>query len=168
MTHRHAVLFQHLPAHAKDQPEQRQFFTERPQQIADVELHSEQNQTHSQNNQAHRQRTDQVDKDRFWCVELAVVTQGIHSGSQFLLIRFQPAQTPVDQPGNQQQRQTGEESDKNGRPGFFPVHRDFHRLKFIFQALRERFDPVPVHWTVTVHPKDLLSQDGFQVFRHTH
>ena len=64
--------------------------------------------------------------------------------------------------------QTGEESDKNGRPGFFPVHRDFHRLKFIFQALRERFDPVPVHWTVTVHPKDLLSQDGFQVFRHTH
>ncbi|MGQ7190745.1 hypothetical protein ACUODJ_54270, partial [Escherichia sp. HC-CC] len=25
-----------------------------------------------------------------------------------LLIRFQPAQTPVDQPGNQQQRQTSE------------------------------------------------------------
>ena len=36
---RHAVFFQHLPAQAKYQPEYGQFFTERPQQFTDIELH---------------------------------------------------------------------------------------------------------------------------------
>ena len=34
--------------------------------------------------------------------------------------------------------------------------------------MREGFDPVPVHWTVTVNPKNLLGEDPFQVFRHAH
>ncbi len=47
--HRHAVFFQHFPAQAKHQPEQRQFFTEGPQQIADIKLHGEQDQPRRQN-----------------------------------------------------------------------------------------------------------------------
>ncbi|MNP36498.1 hypothetical protein D3C76_1298960 [compost metagenome] len=57
----HAVFLQHFPAQAKHQPEQRQFFTEGPQQIADVELHGEQDQPRSQNQQADRQGADQID-----------------------------------------------------------------------------------------------------------
>ena len=100
MTHRHAVFFQHLPAHAKDQPEQRQFFTECPQQIADVELHGKQNQTHGQNNQTHRQGADEIDQNRFWRMELAIVAQLTHFGGQLRLVFFQPAQTPADQASN--------------------------------------------------------------------
>ncbi|MNE20472.1 hypothetical protein D3C80_1135950 [compost metagenome] len=86
VTHCHAVFFQHFPAQAEYQPEQRQFFTERPQQIADVELHGQQNQANGQNHKADRHRTDQIDKDRFWRVELAVITQLPHFVRQLLLI----------------------------------------------------------------------------------
>ncbi len=168
MTHRHAVFFQYLPAQAKHQPEQRQFFTERPQQIADVELHSEQNQTHSQNNQAHRQGANKVNQNRFWRMELAIVAQLPYFGGQLRLVFFQPAQTPADKTGNQQQRQTGQESNHYRRPGFLPVYGDLHALNLRFQRLREGFNPVPVHRLVAVYPENLLGQDLLQTFRDAH
>ncbi|MNP48231.1 hypothetical protein D3C76_1423360 [compost metagenome] len=68
VAHRHAVFFQHFPAQTEHQPEQRQFFAERPQQIADVELHGQQDLARRQDQQTHRQGADQVDENRFWRV----------------------------------------------------------------------------------------------------
>ena len=78
VTHRHAVFFQHLPAQTKHQPEQGQLFTESPQQIADVELHGEQDQANSKDDQAHRQRANEIDQNRFWRMQLAVISQLPH------------------------------------------------------------------------------------------
>ena len=78
VAHRHAVFFQHLPAQAKHQPEQRQLLTIGPQQIADIQLHGQQNQANGQNHQHHRQRADQIDKNRFRRVKLSVIAQLPH------------------------------------------------------------------------------------------
>ena len=78
VAHRHTVFFQHLPAQAKHQPEQRQLLAIGPQQIAYIQLHRQQNQTNGQNHQYHRQRADQIDQNRFRRVELSIIAQLPH------------------------------------------------------------------------------------------
>ena len=78
MTNCHAIFFQHLPAQTKHQPEDCHLLTERPQQVADIQLHGKQNQTYREDNQARRQGSDEIDQNRFWRVELTVITQVTH------------------------------------------------------------------------------------------
>ena len=80
MTYRHAIFFQHLPAQTKHQPEDRHLLTERPQQVADIQLHGKQNQAHGEDNQTRRQRSYQIDQYRFWGIKLTVVTQVTYRG----------------------------------------------------------------------------------------
>ena len=80
MTNRHAIFFQHLPAQTKHQPEDGHLLAERPQQVADIQLHSQQNQTYREDNQARRQGSDEIDQNRFWRVELTIITQVTHRG----------------------------------------------------------------------------------------
>jgi len=101
-------------------------------------------------------------------MQLAIISQLPHLGRQSRLVAFQPAQTPADHPGNQQQRQARKEGDGDSGPRFFPVDGDLHILDFITQRLRERFEPLPVHRLVAVHPENLLRQDLLQIFGHAH
>ena len=75
MAYRHAIFFQHLPAQTKYQPEDGHLLTERPQQVADIQLHGKQNQPHGEDNQTRWQRSDEIDQYRFWRIELTVITQ---------------------------------------------------------------------------------------------
>ncbi|MNB99598.1 hypothetical protein D3C75_468870 [compost metagenome] len=168
VAYRHTVFFQHFPAQAEDQPEQRQLLAEGPQQIADVELHGQQDQPRRQYQQAHRHGADQIDKDGFRGMKLTVVTQLPHFICQLRLVLSQPAETPADQASNQQQRQTGQERNCHRRACFFPVNGDFHRFNLVFQHTREGFNPVPVHRFVAVNPEDLLGQDLLQAFGNAH
>ena len=165
---RDAIFFQHFPAQAKHQPEQRQLFAERPQQVADIELHGQQDQADGEDQQADRQSTDQIDQDRFRGVQLAVVTQLPHFRGQLRLVLLQPFQTPAYYSGDKQQRQTRKEGNHHRRPGFLPVHGNFHAFDLGFQRFRERFKPAPVHGFVAVHPENLLGQDLLEAFRHAH
>ncbi len=101
-------------------------------------------------------------------MKLAVITQLPYFIRQFRLVLFQPAETPADQPGNQQQRQTRQEGKGHRRTGFFPVNGDFHSFDLVFQHPREGFDPVPVHRFVAVYPEDLLGEDLLQAFGYAH
>ncbi len=80
MTYRHAIFFQHLPAQTKHQPEDGHLLTERPQQVANIQLHSQQNQTHREDNQTRRQGSDEIDQNRFWRIKLTVIAQVPHRG----------------------------------------------------------------------------------------
>ena len=168
MTYRYAIFFQHFPAQAKHQPEQRQLLAERPQQIADIQLHGQQDQAHGEYQQADRQSTDQIDQDRFRGVQLAVVTQLPHFRGQLRLVLFQPFQTPAYYASDEQQRQSRQEGNHYRRPGFLPVHGNFHAFDLGFQRFRERFKPVPVHGFIAVYPENLLGQDLLEAFRNAH